>query len=544
MMILNKYNERETKLLDLFFTNLDSNIYCVKDNMPQEVWATFMGSYSRTHLHMRDNFLDKVRKGLEESLKAENKAVPEDPLSILPLEMLGQKDEANMDYLMRVAGKFLGTWAIAYGHGSLKDSATFRAAVEDVSIIATKEIESARLAAFQETSTRYMNFSKQRFFVDHEIRCRPPIIGLLNMTRDFYVRAKSIIEDYVQKNTLAPTSSDPKEQKKLTSAWKKACEAKAFDSARYIIPAAMTTKLGMTCSAREAEHSITKCLSSPLKEVRDIGEALLKEGLKILPTLLGHASQNEYMMRYEIETNELSKLLLDNIVPDDSKKVTLASYPEDLEDRLVASVLYTHSGLPFKQVLAQVKMYTEKQKQIVFEKALATRGPHDRMPREFEEGELVWDIDIDYGAYRDVQRHRIGTQLKQMLTTLHGFETPRLIRDAGLEDEYESLMCKVDIAYRDFSKTNPYEAQYIVPLAFRIKDRAIFNPRQTAYFIELRSGVNGHESYRELALMMHGILKQIAPNFAQYIRACYDNVSLGRLNEEIKAENKKENLRI
>ncbi|MFH0797916.1 MAG: FAD-dependent thymidylate synthase [Candidatus Woesearchaeota archaeon] len=535
---MEKYNERETKLLDLFFTNLDSNIYCVKDNMPQEVWATFMGSYSRTHLHMRDNFLDKIRKGLEESLKAEHKAVPEDPLSILPLEMLGQKDEVNMDYLMKVAGKFLGTWAIAYGHGSLKDSATFRAAVEDVSIIATKEIESARLAAFQETSTRYMDFSKQRYYIDNKIQNRPHLMDMLNKTLEFYVQAKNELENYVRKNTPAPTSNNPKEQKKLTVAWLKACEAKAFDNARYILPAAMLTKLGITCSAREAEYSIAKYLSSPLREMRDIGAALLTEGQKILPTLLSHASENEYMIKYWMENDYLAKLMLDNIQPDCMPKVSLASYPKDLEERLVASILYTQSRLPFEQIIKLAKTYTNEQKKIVFAKTLNERGAHDRMPREFEEGELVWDILIDYGAYRDVQRHRIGTQLKQLLTTQLGFETPKLIKDAGLEDKYGQVMRNADIAYKDFARSYPYEAQYIVPLAFRIRDRVIFNPRQTAYFIELRSGVNGHESYRSLALMMHKIMKQVAPNFAEHIRACYDNVDLGRLKEEIKAQNK------
>lgn len=534
------YSEEEKVILSYFFSNLDKNVYYVK-NMPEEIWATLKGSYSREHLPMRDNFLKKLKES-NADIKSMAKVVrkmDEGTFSQKVYSKITGKplERINLENLMKKAGNFLQTWAVKYGHNSLKEGAVAKIAVEDVSIVLTKVIEDNRLASYIEKSTRYLSFDKSSLYTDPTLsdsKYSSMVKSNGDMLMEAYAEILGKLIPFVMKKR---ENLKPDDEKKV-KAWENACKAEAFDSARYILPAAVKTSLGWTVNARELEHGIIKLLSSEMKEMNEIGILLKEEGEKIFPSLIRHANVSEYIK----ETNKAMKSITDKLTGsnfiEDSPLVSLVEYDENLEDKMIAAMLYQFTHMPYAQLLDEVKGFTKEHKEEVFNEYTKRRGNYDSLMRAFEAGEFVFDILIDFGAFRDIQRHRIGTQLPQLLTTFHGYNTPDLIKEAGLESKFKDAMENAKKSHQEVFEEFPEQAQYMIPLAFKKRVYLKFNPRQTAYFIELRSGEQGHISYRSLAIAMHGLIEEKFPLFAKCIRVNKNKVDMARLKSELKNASK------
>ena len=171
---------------------------------------------------------------------------------------------------------------------------------------------------------------------------------------------------------------------------------------------------------------------------------------------------------------------------------------------------------------------------------LARRGPRDAMPFAFE-GAAPFEFEtlVDFGAYRDIGRHRKGVQQQQRLTTQHGYVVPPLVTQMGFEARYHSTLNRVATLWPTIAAQFPWAAGYVVPFAFLQRVRIVFDPRQTAYFIELRSGPEGHFAYRKVALDMQAHVERVAPLFARYVRAQKGEAFLGRMQAEQTADERR-----
>jgi thymidylate synthase ThyX len=145
-------------------------------------------------------------------------------------------------------------------------------------------------------------------------------------------------------------------------------------------------------------------------------------------------------------------------------------------------------------------------------------GTHDWPLRELEHINYTFDIMVDYGAFRDIQRHRICTQTNQELTVEHGFSMPQEFKDIGLKKDFEDCMKMAVEAFNEISKDFPKEAQYVVPLAFKKRTLFTWNLRELHHFIKLRSSKQGHRSYRRIAQLVYDELEEVHPLLARYIR--------------------------
>src|SRR5262249_34312487 len=137
-----------------------------------------------------------------------------------------------------------------------------------------------------------------------------------------------------------------------------------------------------------------------------------------------------------------------------------------------------------------------------------------------------------FGAYRDIGRHRKGFQQQQTLTVEHGYAVPPLVYEAGLDDAYRQVMDRVASLQRTVAREHPFAAGYVTPFAFLQRVRLIFDPRQVAYFIELRSAPEGHFSYRDVAIAMYREIERVSPLFASAIRVQVGPSFLGRMLSE------------
>ena len=165
-----------------------------------------------------------------------------------------------------------------------------------------------------------------------------------------------------------------------------------------------------------------------------------------------------------------------------------------------------------------------------------------RRHKPFRDLEMVFytfDILGDYGNYRDLQRHRMVSQQRQPLSTRHGYDTPPEIINTGLDTEYRAAMELSAQVFETIFKEFPNEAQYVVPMSYKIRWYINLNLRSLVWLTEIRSTPHGHDGYRKIVQEMFRQVEMIQPNLAKYMKFVdLENYSLGRLNTEQRHEEK------
>lgn len=522
-----QFTPEEIAILSPYVTNIDKPIFALK-NLPEEVVAVLFAYYSRSKETLRRNLLKLIQEkdvGLEERTPT---------LSLPPGGGREGRGEEELQEAKEKARQFHEKWVVGYGHSSIAEHAVAHLAIEDVSIIATKIIEDMRLASYTEKSTRYVLFSADKFY-------RIPRLMISPYASLYEETASSLLKTYADlapKTIEAVKAEVPRKPDQSERAYDSACRAKACDILRYIIPAGTLTNLGMTINGRALEHLLTKMFSHPLEEAREIAKLMKEEALKIIPTLIKYADYNAYMAETDRAMRQLAKGIFSADrgqptancrLPTADQPVVLVRYPEDAEEQLVAAILYGYTNQPMTQVIEKVRKLDREEKERVIDEYLKRRGRYDQPLRALEHLYYTFDILVDYGAFRDIHRHRMATQTRQDLTIDHGYETPEELVRYGLKDTFDLSMEQAAEAYRQIAKDFPLEAQYIVPLAYRIRVLFTWNLRELYHFIQLRSARQGHISYRRIAQLVYKELEKVHPLLARYIRVDLSEYELGRL---------------
>ncbi len=453
------------------------------------------------------------------------------------------------------SAEFHEKWVIGYGDASVADMAMIAIALENVSMLASKAIEDHRLASYQEKSTRYVPFDPTRFH-------RPAVFMENDVARGIYIEAiESLMAGYVEltdgmiqffreKYPKPAEISDKQFEHKL--------RARALDVARYVMPVAALTNIGMIASAREIRYMISRLTASGQGEIRAIGEEIKRAALEPAynpqakkvepllmkfaelgasdelfaelraamrfssagaPTLIKHTEPREYLIKKD-RIAGLATLFLDDDCPvyEEPRVDLLMNTPP--EDELVASLLYPHTSLSLRVLLEKVSRLGSAQKRALIEAVNENRTNHDNLSREFEVGNyFIFDTLIDYGAYVDLQRHRLTSQLTQPLSPTHGYEIPRDLTEAGLLPRYEELLTANRTAFEKLALYNIDEARFVLAKAWRKRTIFKMNLRELYHIVELRTRSGGHFSYRSLCYDMYELLKKHHPILAAHIRA-------------------------
>lgn len=401
--------------------------------------------------------------------------------------------------------KFHEKWVVGYGHSSVAEHAVMSIAIENVSILSTKVIEDNRLASFTEKSTRYQIFDKDRYY-------KPKKIMDSKFSRLYEENCNFILDIY---SDLIPIMTKFLE-KKYPNEKEIEIKNRVLDNLRYLLPVSVLTNLGMTINARNLEHAIVKLLTHPLKEMQDIGEEIKEAALKITPTLIKYVKFNEYSAETAKALEKFSdKLKTEKI--NEKEGVSLVEYDEDAENKLITSLIYRFSQLPYNDVKKKVDNLNKEEKEKIIDEALRRLTKFDIPLRELEHVYYTFDVLMDYGAFRDVQRHRMCTQTNQEFIIEHGYNIPDEIIEANLKDKFTECMEKAEKAYNEIVKEFPKEAQYIIPLAFNKRLLMTMNLRELFHFIKIRSTKQGHTSYRKIAQQMYKLIKEKQPLLAKYI---------------------------
>ncbi|MFH2028862.1 MAG: FAD-dependent thymidylate synthase [Nanoarchaeota archaeon] len=402
--------------------------------------------------------------------------------------------------------QFHEKWVVGYGHSSVAEHAVLSLAIENVSILATKVIEDNRLASYTEKSTRYQVFDKEHYYKPKRLM-ESKFKHIYEETSDF------IMDTYIG---LFPKMVEFFKNK-FPNAKEIEIKNMACDTLRYLLPVSALTNLGMTVNARNLEWGIAKLMTHPLEELNEIGDEIKKAALKNVPTLIKYTEPNKYLGETIDGMGRLSRRILENIQPENKNGVILVEYDADAENKIITSLLYRFSHLSYNQVKGKVKTLTQEEKENIIDESLKRLDRFDRPLRELEAVYYTFDVLMDYGAFRDVQRHRMCTQTNQDFTVEHGYNLPDEIKEAGFEGQYSECMERAKGAFNEIALEMPYEAQYIIPLAYNKRVLMTMNLRTLFHFIKLRSGKMGHISYRRVAQQMYDIIKEKQPSLAKYI---------------------------
>jgi thymidylate synthase ThyX len=491
-------------------SNFDRPVFALQ-HLPEEVVAVLFAYYSRSRDSLRRNLLKLIMEG---------------DLAQLGHQPTVPADGADLAYAQEKARQFHEKWVVGYGHASVAEHAIAHLAVEDVSIVASKVIEDMRLASYTEKSTRYVAFDTARYYALPELADTAAGALYHDTVQFLFARYNALLPQV----TAAVQEAWPRPAGQTARGYQTACRAKALDLLRYLLPAATLTNLGITINGRALEHLLSKMLSHSLTEVQQLGAMLKAEAVQIMPTLLKYAQPNTYMMETAAEMRSLVAALGEPEKPPETPEVRLVRASEDAETALVAAILYGYSQHPWPQVLAHAAALSWSQKAQVVEAYLRHRGPHDQPLRALEHVSYTFEILVDYGAYRDIHRHRIATQTRQQPTPAYGYSVPEELERYGCQEAFAECMARAAATYQQLARLHPQVAPYVLPLAYRCRVLITWNLREMYHFVQLRSAKQGHTSYRQVAQAVYHALSRTHPLLAHYMRVDLHDYGLGRLS--------------
>jgi thymidylate synthase ThyX len=454
------------------------------------------------------------------------------------------------------AEKFLSTFYFQYGHRSIADLAHVAMAIERLSLLAATLVVDETRWDGQERSTRYQDFKKSGHY-------SPPFSDPADATlyEETIAFLFSEYHKFSELNFEYLVAKTPKPQEMTQETYERTLRARAFDISRYLLPLATNTSLGQIVNARTLETQISRLLGSPYEEVRRLGERMKQaargaawdvnsEKLRTLvgaitekdaalgerasaellgehrvsPTLVKYAEPSAYELasRRELAQAESELMHGQSIAP--APEVDLLD-EEPLEIELATTLLYEHSRYPYRQLREAVLGLSQARREEIIDLGMRHRGSHDELLRAYCAGQKFrFDILMDIGAYRDLHRHRRCVQIHQEYCFAHGFDTPREIQDAGHAALYVQTMLRVGDAGQKLAASlsargeASQPAQYLLPLAYRKRTLFKMDFAEVVYISELRTGVGGHWSYRNVAYQMYEQVAERHPALAKYFR--------------------------
>ncbi len=407
------------------------------------------------------------------------------------------------------SAQFNEKWVVGYGHSSVAEHAVLHLAVENISRLAVETLESNRLASYTEKSTRYQTWEEDAFFTPPELVEKAVLADYHKACHDLF----STYRDCLQTVTGYLNHTTPIIENESESQRERRLRSQAVDACRFLLPAASLANVGVTINARALEHAIGKLLTHPLREVREVGMEIKEAALKSVPTLLKYADEIPYLRDVCRDFSSLP-FPIDQTAGD---WCSLVHYDRDGLDRIIATSIYHEQNIGYAQCLDWVKSAPKQQLDELLYCLLGDLDAHTIPSRELETLTFTFDLTMDQGAYFEVKRHRMMTQIPQHLTTHLGYAIPKLIVDADMLLPYTTAMENAKKAFEAIAAEFPDQAAYMVPNGFNRRVLLTLNLRSAIHFIRLRSAPNAHFSVRRVAQRMAEEISAVLPGLIAFL---------------------------
>lgn len=516
------FTEEQRQVLSQYVTDCDSHIFALK-NLPEVIKGALFSRYSRSYLGLRSLLL-KEFIGAQE---AEFHTIASNAGHLQ--EEAVYKAQAFYDRILD-----------GYGDDSIGELGGAHLAIENVSMLAAKKIEDARIGGSPlEKSTRYICFDRpiDGKFAYH----RDPKImqsehaSLYELTCDFLFQTYS---NMIEPLTHHIQKTFPKDCEISEAAYHAALRAKVLDCLRGLLPASTLTNLGVFGNGRFFEKLLTDLSLSSLSEMKLIASSAQNQLMKIIPSFIRRADPaNRHWPATQSYCQQLSECLQSQApskiastkVPNHHTVVKLLDTDPQAARKVARSLLYEYSDVGLEELKDD-----EKDMKNIFNAISSLRlNRRHKSPRALEHAFYTFEIESDFGCYRDLQRHRMLTQQRQLLSCHLGYIVPQEIDEAGFGSLYREALDRARQTYQVLCEQMPQEAQYIVPMAYKVRWYFHINLRSLQWLCELRSSPAGHAEYRLVAQEMARQVIQAQPDFEPFFKFVdFDGHSLGRIDQE------------
>jgi thymidylate synthase ThyX len=520
-----EFTDEERSILADHFTNIDGPVFALV-NLPEVVKGALFARYSRTPKSIRRLFLDEFA-----DIAAE-----------------GRMSDVG---LARAEGIYERIF-LEYGDDSVAQLGGVHLACEQASQLMTKVIEWGRLAGYLEQSTRYIAYDDKpggrwRYAVPPEIDASPlrdRYVTVLDEMFETYARWVGPMQEYFRER-FPKDPSDPE------GVYRATIRAKACDTLRGMLPAATRSNVGMYAAGQSYEHLVMKMRAHPLAEIREYSDLVLEELRKVIPAFLTRvdvegrgADWSRYFEDTRLATRRIADELVGGLKPEPRGLVTLTDFDPDAEIEMAAAALYPMTDLPDDQLLTAARAMDPEERARILAACVGDRANRRHKPgRAFERSAYRFDVLCDYGAFRDLQRHRMLTIEWQPLSTEHGFETADAVTDAGASEDWNRVMEMSAALAGELKDAGLDDApQYAVAMAYRIRFVMQMSVREAIHLVELRSSPQGHPAYRAVAHEMHRLIREVAGHRAVADAMTFvdtSEVDLERLEAERRTEAKR-----
>ena len=518
-----QFTAEEEALLGPHFTNTDRPVFALT-NLPETVKGALFARYSRYQGTLRRLYLDEFAAEMPEGGR--------------PFD--GEEGKRAADLYDRI---FVG-----YGDDSIAQVGGAHIACEWVSNILTKQLQRGRLAAYLEQSTRYIPYDREmpgggyRYYREDVLG--EPYARAMDEVFGIYSDLIPRVEAWAAERW--PRGDEPE------GAWKSSIRAKALDLLRGLLPASTMSHVGVFASGQAYEQMLLRLMASPLPEARDFGGMILDELKKVMPSFVARVDRPDrggewisYLTERRQATEEwVSRLGLDRSSTEDPGPSVELIEVRSSEAEILASGLFEAAGVSEAETRARVEAMDADERAGLMAALVGDRRNRRHRPgRGFEAASYRFEIVSDYGAFRDLQRHRILTCQWQTLSPDLGAWVPEELEAAGVADEYRrALEISGDEYERLVEAGAPELAPYALCLGYRIRYVLDMNAREAMQLIELRSGREGHPTYRAVAIAMHRAIAAEHPSVAAAMEFVDDSEEerLERILSEVRTHAKQQ----
>lgn len=528
------FSETQLKVLDKYVSNTSGHIFVLR-NLPEVIKGALFSRYSRSSLGLRTLLLKEFISNEEEAAFAAIVGDEGDRASNVVTDQAAA---------IRKAQNFYDRILDGYGDDSIGELGGTHVAIENVSVLAAKQLEDCRIGGSPlEKSTRYVYFDQK---VDGEyLFYREPVL-MTSAYRDLYVNTCNMLFDtysrLIPPLTAIIDEKMPKDPSVSKAAYTAALRAKVLDCLRGLLPASTLTNMGIYGNGRFFEQLLHKLHVGNLAETQDIGKRMHEEISKVMPSFIRRSEPSHYTHKafsefYETMSAELSAVAERHVIEEGGAlgmNVQLIASDPDAVHKVAAALLFSQGKNSLIDLYRHCRRLPDEELARILDAGCSAReNRRQKSPRALEHANFTFELVADFGVYRDLHRHRTLTQERQLLSCDHGFYLPTEIMGTEMESEYVAAMEKAKVVYDMLATELPEEAQYVVPMAYNVRWYFHVNLRALQWLCELRSSPAGHPNYRLVAQLMAKRTCEAFPAFERFFKFVdFEGYELGRLGQE------------
>ncbi len=532
------WSERDVRFLQPFATN-ENGLVSVLRNLPPEIVGALCSRASRAKGSLLEVLLKEyvypIVDGDDPALAAELEA------TVGFLKDHGFKNILNNHR----AQKFYAKWLSQYGDDSIAQMTGAHVILWGISQVAMKFVEDQRIGLEPiEKSTRYVNFGSKvggryLYYTPKPDLVRLSLLDEYTSTMDHLFETYVALLDPLQEWLQANFSEKPS-----------ILEKKAFDTLRGLLPMATLGQVALRGNAQAFEYLLNRTARHSIGELRWLSGALKKELDEEIPSLLlrvrdeKSGDYQEYLSRRNDLVREFAgRVQSDRIDAGDRAGVKLVEWDAEAEDKMLAGVLFSQSHIGWREAFEAVRALSEEEKKDLLGRYFAGRPARwYKVGRSLENSYLRFEIMVDIGSYRDLHRHRMMTQERQRFSVHHGYDIPTEIQESGLRRPFVEALDRAGALFRKLEGADPDLAQYVVPLAYRVRFYQWQNFRQFFWETELRTISQGHPAYRWIEQEKYRLVAEQFPLLAPYVLIDMADYSIARRGTEEKIQRKEEEI--